>query len=356
MNVNETLVPVRNPNVPQNKENPRMRIAIALAAVAAVLALETARAATVSGSATLYANPFAGLPDSAYAWGGTDVTMASPLIALNQTAGYMRMSSTVGATVSGWAQVTTATPFQAGTIISTGYTGYNSGSTTYSVGIGSPALLTHSVDIGGAPSNSPWLTTHGVPVTSNTLRVDVSKLYGYSSSYWFTDIDKLLVIPDELVYLPATGGTDAAHNSPGTLGSYEGVNVVDLQSSTPYINRSTTDPHWFVLDITGGPKKVGAIVTDMPATVQTLDIQKPDGLGGWTTLASVTNGLAGEVVAVKFDSPLAALSQLRFYYNYTGGNETRVNEVMLFSVVVPEPVSAVLLGLGLAFLPRRRRG
>ncbi|OPZ31701.1 MAG: hypothetical protein BWZ02_00029 [Lentisphaerae bacterium ADurb.BinA184] len=348
--------PARALDAPNPKETATMRTILALAAAVALLALDTSRAATISGSATLYANPFAGMPDSAYVWGGTDVTMASPLIPLNQTAGYMRMSSAVGATVSGWAQVTTATPFQAGTIVSTGYTGYNSGSTTYSVGIGSPALLTHGVDIGGAPTNSPWLVTHGVPVTSDTLRVEVSRLYGYNPSYWFTDIGKLLVIPDELVYLSATSGTDAAHNSPGTLGTYEGGNVVDLQSSTPYINRSTTDPHWFVLDITGGPKTIGAVVTDMPATVQTLDIQRPDGLGGWTTITSVTNSLGGEVVAVKFDASVPDVSELRFYYNYSGGAETRVNEVMLFSVVVPEPVSAVLLGLGLVFLPRRRRG
>ncbi len=254
-----------------------------------------------------------------------------------------------GTASQGYMQWVASAPFTAGTVVSAQHVGASF----------TPAMaFTLKLDGTTVQTGTGTANSHDIRVTTlapapvTTLRNETNMcIWGGATGTTYADMQEILVLPDPLARIPATVSGTAGGGGVGTVYDLNG----DTAANQWY---TSTASAYFQLDF-GAPTTVQALVLANWENIPIADLTiRKDGAGGAVLLSGVQlvgNGNYGDFAALRFNTSVTT-SALRFEFNNAGGTSVGMREVIAFSVV-PEPASALLLGLALAAAarPSRRR-
>jgi hypothetical protein len=191
-------------------------------------------------------------------------------------------------------------------------------------------------------------------VTANSLRVDVSEFIHHSGSVYIAGTNETLVISDNIAHIPLV---DADLTASGDAPGFEKKYFVDLSGLTPaFVTAPSGQERWLEIDLNGTRQLRGLIATIRNAN-DTMELQRPDGVGGWITFASYTTGAdQNDFAAIRIDESVPAMDRLRMSFGNV--DDFRMSDLLLFQAVpeavIPEPAAVGILALsGLLWVRRR---
>jgi len=278
-----------------------------------------AGAATVSGQAAMYPNPFTGAAMTSEVAGVPKGDAIST--AVGYASGLQQGSRISGTGTTGWMQAVAIQPFTVGFMLTAQnvWAGFDN----------TPAMIT-DVKLGDQVVD-PWDGTKGVypihvqtfeaPVTTDTLRIEFQSL-GMVGTTGYGDFTKVVTIPDSFERIQPTVESSAGHN----WGDVRYLSDLNFANDRGWVVGTSGD-RYVVLDLGGAQSVAAFMFFTYPNFGAQFDIQYGDGYGPWTTIASVTMN-TNESIPIKLNNPITT-EKIKLNFTSSGSQSALLEAVIL---------------------------
>lgn len=301
-------------------------------------------AGTISGSASFYPDVFVG---------GTEVPDGSNNLTDRSYTSFARINPPAE---SPFFRVTAQLPlsFTAGTVFSfLRVAGFDIGSTAaYDIDVDGTPIGSVS-GTSGAGGTGSTIGIHTLPsavsATSITLSHTSFTTFGGTP---INDLHEVAVTADVLSEIALTVDSDS-----GIIGGFPTSNALDNDLGTLAINTPDGLGDIFAVFDMGGSVKLDALLfTPRERLNESIEFQRPNGVGGWITFATYVNTDQNEIALLDIAPSVPSMSQVRLFIDSPVNADFRFTDFSAFTILaVPEPAASGLVAPGVLVLLRRRR-